>query len=63
MFSLFLFELIQVAHNNFGFDSKVLINNLQMFQVELPYATVGLFDTLELMKKVRIRSRWNIHSF
>ena len=42
----------QVAHNNFGFDLKVLINNLQQYRVNFP-TNVLAFDSLKLMKIVK----------
>ena len=42
----------QVAHNNFGFDLKVLVNNIQQYGVNLP-PNVLAFDSLKLMKIVK----------
>ena len=44
--------LFQVAHNNFGFDAKVLKNNLVQFNISVP-DNLMMFDSIHLMKEVR----------
>lgn len=45
-------EILLVAHNNFGFDGKVLVNNLQQYRVNFP-TNVLAFDSMKLMKIVK----------
>ena len=44
-----------MSHNNWGFDSKVLENNLDRFGVQLPNE-IYHFDSLHLMQKVKKES-------
>ena len=43
-----------MAHNNSGFDSKVLLNNLDRFNVYLPNGPkVHFFDSIHLMQELK----------
>ena len=44
-----------MSHNNWGFDSKILQNNLDRYGVELPNK-IYHFDSLDLMRKVKKES-------
>jgi len=47
-------RIVLVAHNNSGFDSKVLLNNLDRFDVYLPNGPkIHFFDSLSLMHEVK----------
>lgn len=45
-------EILLVAHNNFGFDIKVLVNNFDQYDVDYPNNVLA-FDSLKLMKRVK----------
>jgi len=54
-------KILLVAHNNYGFDKKVLINNLNRFNVFLPDGpNIFFYDSLLLMKKVKDMSNGNL---
>ena len=47
----------QVSHDNTAFNMKVLINNLNKYGILFPRNVLS-FDSLELMKKVKIREKY-----
>ena len=56
-----LYDCFKVAHNNRGFDQKVLLNNMRKFNVAWPNGQyINFFDSLDLMKKVKDVSNGNL---
>jgi len=54
-------KILLVAHNNRGFDQKVLLNNMRKFNVAWPNGQyINFFDSLDLMKKVKDVSNGNL---